>query len=60
MKPMRTSITVNPRLWRRFKATLALEDRDMSAVIESLVEEYLREHEEAARRAAENGPQKGE
>jgi hypothetical protein len=48
----RTSITVDDLLWRRFKATLALQDKDMSAVIEQLVEQYLQEHETAAREAA--------
>jgi hypothetical protein len=52
MKPWRTSITVNKPLWLRFKATLALEEKDMSAVIEALVDRYLREHEEAAQAAA--------
>ncbi len=48
----RTSITVDDLLWRRFKATLALQDKDMSAVIEQLVEQYLQEYEAAAREAA--------
>ena len=48
----RTSITVDDLLWRRFKATLALQDRDMSAAVEELVEQYLQEHEAAAREAA--------
>jgi metal-responsive CopG/Arc/MetJ family transcriptional regulator len=52
MKPMRTSITVNPQLWRRFKATLTLENKDMSAVIEAMVKDYLDEHEASAREAA--------
>ena len=51
----RTSITVDDLLWRRFKATLALQDKDMSAVIEQLVEQYLQEHEAAARKAANQG-----
>ena len=45
MKPMRTSITVNPQVWRRFKALLALEDKDMSAVLEKLVQEYIEANE---------------
>ena len=48
----RTSISVDDLLWRRFKATLALQDKDMSAVIEQLVEQYLQDHEAAARNAA--------
>jgi metal-responsive CopG/Arc/MetJ family transcriptional regulator len=48
----RTSISVDDLLWRRFKATLALQDKDMSAVIEQLVEQYLRDHEDAARETA--------
>jgi hypothetical protein len=48
----RTSISVDDLLWRRFKATLALQDKDLSAVIEQLVERYLEDHEVAAREAA--------
>jgi hypothetical protein len=48
----RTSISVDDLLWRRFKATLALQDKDMSAVLEQLIEAYLKEHEAAAREAA--------
>jgi metal-responsive CopG/Arc/MetJ family transcriptional regulator len=48
----RTSITVDDLLWRRFKATLALQDKDMSTVIEHLVEQYLQEYEASAREAA--------
>ena len=51
----RTSITIDDLLWRRFRATVALEGRDMSPVLEQLVEDYLREHEEAAREAARQG-----
>ena len=52
MKPMRTSITVNPQLWRRFKALLALEDKDMSAVIEQLVGDYIEANEANAQERA--------
>jgi hypothetical protein len=52
MKPMRTSITVNPQLWRRFKALLALEDKDMSAVIEQLVADYIEANEVEAQERA--------
>ena len=48
MKPMRTSITVNPQVWRRFKALLALEDKDMSAILEQLVQDYIDAIEAAA------------
>jgi hypothetical protein len=48
----RTSIYVNIPLWRRFKATLALEGKDMSPVIEGFIRSYLDEHEAAAREAA--------
>ena len=48
----RTSITVDDLLWRRFKATLALQDKDMSTVVEQLVEQYLQEHEALAREVA--------
>lgn len=48
----RTSITVDELLWRRFRATVALEGKDMSPVLEQLIEQYLEEHEAAAREAA--------
>ena len=51
----RTSITVDELLWRRFRATVALEGKDMSPVLEQLIEDYLGEHEEAAREAARQG-----
>jgi hypothetical protein len=47
----RTSITVDDQLWRRLKATLALENKDLSAVLEELIEDYLQTHEDAARDA---------
>ena len=37
----RTTITVDALLWRRFKSLLALEAKDMSAVLEKLVEDYI-------------------
>jgi len=46
----RTSINVDTRLWRRFKATLALQGKDMSPVLEDFLRGYLDEHEEAARK----------
>jgi hypothetical protein len=39
-------------LWRRFKATLALQGKDMSPVLEDFLREYLDEHEAAARAEA--------
>ena len=48
----RTSINVDARLWRRFKATLALQGKDMSPVLEEFLREYLDEHEAAARAEA--------
>jgi hypothetical protein len=53
----RTSISVDDLLWRRLKATLALEDKDLSAVLEQLIEQYLKEHETAAREAASHRSQ---
>jgi hypothetical protein len=44
----RTSINVDAQLWRRFKACLALEGRDMSPVIEQWIQDYLDTHEQAA------------
>jgi hypothetical protein len=55
MPRQRTSITVDPLLWRRFKATLALQGKDMSPVLEAFVQAYLQEHEEAAQEAARQG-----
>ena len=52
MPRQRTSINVNTLLWRRFKATLALQGKDMSPVLEEFLRAYLDEHEEAARQAA--------
>jgi hypothetical protein len=48
----RTSIYVKDQLWRRFKATLALQGKDMSPVLEAFIRAYLDEHEAAARQAA--------
>ena len=54
----RTSITVDDLLWRRFKSLLALEAKDMSAVLEQLVEEYIEANEAAAQERARQ-PRKG-
>jgi glycerol-3-phosphate dehydrogenase len=48
----RTTITVDDLLWRRFKSLLALEDKEMSTVLEQLVEEYLEANEAAAQERA--------
>jgi metal-responsive CopG/Arc/MetJ family transcriptional regulator len=48
----RTSISVDDMLWRRFKSLLALEDKDMSTVLEKLVEDYLEANEAAAQEKA--------
>jgi hypothetical protein len=48
----RTSISVDDLLWRRFKSLLALEDREMSTVLEQLVEEYIEANEAAAQEKA--------
>ena len=45
----RTTITVDDLLWRRFESLLALEDKDMSAVLEQLVEDYIEANEADAR-----------
>jgi hypothetical protein len=54
----RTSITVDDLLWRRFKSLLALEAKDMSAVLEQLVEEYIEANEAAAQERARQ-PRRG-
>ena len=41
---VRTSVTIDRQLWQRFKAAAALEDKDMSAVLEQLIEQYVAEH----------------
>jgi hypothetical protein len=48
----RTTITVDDLLWRRFKSLLALEDKEMSTVLEQLVEEYLDANEAVAQERA--------
>jgi hypothetical protein len=48
----RTSISVDDLLWRRFKSLLALEDKDMSTVLEQLVEGYLEANEADAQERA--------
>jgi hypothetical protein len=48
----RTSISVDERLWRRFKSLLALEDKEMSTVLEQLVEGYIEANEAAAQERA--------
>jgi hypothetical protein len=48
----RTTITVEERTWRRFRSVLALQGKDVSAVLEQLCEDYISEHEAAARAEA--------
>jgi hypothetical protein len=48
----RTTITVDDLLWRRFKALLALEDKEMGAVLDQLVEDYINANEAAAQERA--------
>jgi hypothetical protein len=43
----RTSIYIDPQLWRRFKALLALQGKDMSPVIEAWIERYVARQEKA-------------
>ena len=52
MPRQRTSINVDTRLWRRFKATLALQGKDMSPVLEEFLRGYLDAYEAAARAEA--------
>ena len=56
----RTSINIDARLWRRFKATLALQGKDMSPVLEAFLRGYLDEHEAAARAEATQINEEGE
>ena len=46
--------SVEPRLWRRFKATLALQGKDMSPILEAFIQDYLEQHEASARAEANN------
>jgi metal-responsive CopG/Arc/MetJ family transcriptional regulator len=48
MATQRTSINVDSQIWRRFKALLAMEGRDMSPVIEQWIREYVEAHEPVA------------
>jgi hypothetical protein len=48
----RTTITIDDLLWRRFKSLLALEDKDMSAVLEKLVGKYIEANEADAQERA--------
>jgi len=48
----RTTITVEERTWRRFRSVLALQGKDVSAVLEKLCEDYINENEAAARAEA--------
>jgi hypothetical protein len=54
----RTTITVDELLWRRFKSLLALEAKDMSAVLEKLVEDYIEANEADAQERARQ-PRRG-
>lgn len=49
MQRQRTTITVDERIWRHFKSVLALQGKDVSAVLERLCEEYIRDNEASAR-----------
>ena len=49
----RTTILVDEFLWRRLRSCVALEDKEVSEVIEQMIEVYLNEHEAAAREAAD-------
>jgi metal-responsive CopG/Arc/MetJ family transcriptional regulator len=54
----RTTINVDDLLWRRFKSLLALEAKEMSSVIEELVQEYIDANEAAAQERARQ-PRRG-
>jgi hypothetical protein len=59
----RTTITVDEMLWRRFKSLLALEAKEMSSVLEQLVEDYIEANEAAAQERARQprrGPDDGD
>jgi hypothetical protein len=59
----RTTITVDEMLWRRFKSLLALEAKEMSSVLEHLVEDYIEANEAAAQERARQprrGPDDGD
>jgi hypothetical protein len=55
----RTTITVDDLLWRRFKALLALEDKEMGAVLEQLVGDYIEANEATVQERARQ-PRKDE
>lgn len=56
-KKQRTSITLDAQLWREFKAVCALEGKDMSAVLEQFIDDYIQAHKAARREALEHTPE---
>jgi metal-responsive CopG/Arc/MetJ family transcriptional regulator len=48
----RTTINVDDLLWRRFKSLLALEAKEMSSVVEELVQAYIDANEATAQERA--------
>jgi metal-responsive CopG/Arc/MetJ family transcriptional regulator len=53
-RKQRTSITLDESLWREFKAVCALEGKDMSAVLEQFINDYIQAHKTARREALEH------
>jgi hypothetical protein len=41
----RTTITIEDRIWRRFRAVVVLQGKDTSEVLEEICEQYSDEHE---------------
>ena len=49
----RTTITIDERIWRRFRAVVVLQGTDTSEILEELCEVYSNAHEADARRSVE-------
>jgi hypothetical protein len=49
----RTTITIDERIWRRFRAVVLLQDKDQADVLEEICEAYSNAHEAEARRSVE-------
>jgi hypothetical protein len=49
----RTTITIDERIWRRFRAVVLLQDKDQADVLEEICKAYCDKHEAEARRSVE-------
>jgi hypothetical protein len=49
----RTTITIDERIWRRFRAVVLLQGKDQADALEEICEAYCDKHEAEARRSVE-------